>query len=163
MMKMRYTIIALSSFILASASVTASYKPNFSGKWVLDKDRSFSNPAGLDQTMTVTHTGDQVKMEAHLKTARGEFDVNETYTLDGKETDFTPQNPPNAKGKRKSSWLPNGLGILINDEISAEGKIVNQITRKWTLSADGKRLTVDYYIDDQRFSYESKRVFNKVE
>jgi len=150
-------------FIFLSIISLAADKANFSGKWVLDKDKSFSNPQGLEQTMTLTQTGDQIKLEAHLKHARGEQNVNETYSLDGKETEFTPQAPPNAKGKRKASWLPNGRGFLINDETSVDGKVVGQVTRKWTLSADSKTLTVDYFFDDQRGSFESKRVFNKVE
>lgn len=150
-------------FIFVSLICLAADKANFSGKWVLDKDKSFSNPQGLEQTMTLTQTGDQIKLEAHLKHARGEQNVNETYSLDGKETEFTPQAPPNAKGMRKASWLPNGRGFLINDETSVDGKVVGQVTRKWTLSADSKILTVDYFFDDQRGSFESKRVFNKVE
>lgn len=149
-------------FIFVSLICLAADKPNFSGKWVLDKDKSFSNPQGLEQTITLTQTGDQIKLEAHLKHARGEQDVNETYSLDGKETEFTPQAPPNAKGKRKASWLPNGRGFLINDETSVDGKVVGQVTRKWTLSADSRILTIDYFFDDQRGSFESKRVFNKV-
>jgi hypothetical protein len=150
--------------LLASAICFSAAKPNFNGKWVLDKEKSFSNPAGLEQTMTITQSGDQIKMEAHVKTARGgEQDVTETYLLDGKEADFTPQAPPNAKGKRKASWLPNGQSILIIDEISVDGNVVNQITRKWTLSSDGKRLTVDYFFDNLKMSYESKRVFTKAE
>jgi hypothetical protein len=150
--------------LLASAICFSAAKPNFDGRWVLDKEKSFSNPPGLEQTMTITQNGDQIKIEAQLKTkGGGEQNVNETYTLDGKETDFTPQAPPNAKGKRKASWLPNGQGILITDEISVDGKTINQITRKWTLSPDSKRLTVNYFFDDQKMSYESRRVFTKVE
>ena len=162
-MKSKTLMSGLVLALLAASLLAAPQKPSFSGKWKYDKDRSFSNPAGLEQTMTVTHEGDQVKMEAHVKTARGEQDVNETYTLDGKEAAFKPANPPNATGKRKASWLPNGRGILIQDETSVDGKSVSQVARKWTLSADGKTLTVDYFIDDTRMSYESKRVFSKVE
>jgi hypothetical protein len=150
-------------FLIASAICLAGDRADFSGKWVLDKDKSFSNPPGLEQTMTIIQTGDQIKLETHLKHARGEQNVNETYTLDGKETEFTPQTPPNAKGKRKALWLQTGRGILISDETTVAGKVVGQVTRKWTLSADGKKLTVDYFFDDQRGSFESKRVFNKVE
>jgi hypothetical protein len=161
---MRLNLAIIPIALLASVICLSATKPNFSGKWTLDKNKSFSNPAGLEQTMIITQDGDQIKMEAHLKTTRGgEQSVNETYTLDGKEADFTPPAPPNAKGKRKASWLPNGQGILIVDEISVEGKSVNQISRKWTLATDGKSLTVDYFIDDQKMSYESKRVFTKVE
>ncbi len=143
----------------------AADKPNFSGTWVLDKDKSFSNPPGLEQTMTITHNGDQIKLEGKQKTVRGEVDLNESYTLDGKQTDFTPPNPPNAKGKRKASWLPNNKGVLIEDEItsnSPEGQQVTQnIARKWQLSSDGNTLTVDYYFDGPRGSFEGKRVFVK--
>ncbi len=155
--------------LLCALSIgVAANKANFTGKWKLDKDRSFSTPPGLDQTMTVTHTGDQLKFEAVVITTRGgEQKVNDAYTLDGKETEFKPQAPPNATGKRKASWLPNGRGILISDETFLDGKSVSLATRKWTLSADWKTMTVDFFIDetrgDRQISYESKRVFNKVE
>lgn len=151
--------------LFLSLIVVAGTKPNFSGTWVMDKDRSFSNPPGLEQTLTIVHTGDQIKLESKQKTAQGERVINETYTLDGKEADFTPPAAqPDSKGKRNSNWLPDGRGIVINDTItssSPKGPVVQQITRKWTLSSDGNTLTIDYYIDDQRGSFESKRVFVK--
>lgn len=143
---------------------SAFQKPNFGGKWELDKIKSFSNPAGLDQSATVTQSGDQITFDTNVKTtAGGEQKVTETYSLDGKEVEFKPAAPPNAMGKRTASWLPNGRGVLIKDETSVEGKVVSTVTRKWTLAADGKTLTVDYYIDRANGSFESKRVFNKVE
>ena len=142
----------------------AVQKPNFSGKWELDKIKSFSNPPGLDQSATITQTGDQITFDTKVKTAAGgEQKVTETYTLDGKETEFKPAAPPNATGKRTASWLPNGRGLLIKDETSADGKVVSTITRKWTLAADGKTFTVHYFIDRGNVGFESKRVFNKVE
>ncbi len=140
----------------------AADKPNFSGTWVLDKDKSFSNPPGFDQTMTVMHNGDQIKLEGKQKTARGEVDLNESYTLDGKETEFTPPNPPNAKGKRKAYWLPNNRGFVIDDVITTDspnGPVTQNLTRKWQLSSDGNSLTIDYYFDSPRGSGEAKRVF----
>ncbi len=142
----------------------ADQKPNFNGKWELDKGKSFSNPAGLEQSATITQTGDQIKFDTRLKTTRGgEQAITETYLLDGKEAEFKPSAPPNATGKRTASWLPNGRGVLIKDETLVDGKVVTTITRKWTLSGDGKILIVDYFIDNANGSFESKRVFNKVE
>jgi hypothetical protein len=141
-------------------------KPDFSGTWVLDKNKSFSNPAGLEQTITVVHTGDQIKAESKLATTRGgEQTISESFSLDGKETDFTPPGAqPGTKGKRKASWLPEGKGVLVEDNITSEspkGPVTSRVTRKWTLSTDGRTLTVDYYFDDQRGSFEAKRVFVK--
>jgi hypothetical protein len=159
---MKFKIAILSIIILLSAYGFAADKPNFSGTWTLDKDKSFSNPSGLEQTMTITHNGDQIKLEGKQKTARGEVDLNESYILDGKETDFTPPSPPNAKGKRKAYWLPNAKGVIVEDEITTDspnGAVTQQITRKWLLSADGGTLTIDYYFDTPRGAFEGKRVF----
>ena len=140
-------------------------KPDFSGTWVMDQNRSFSNPPGLEQTLTVVHTGDQIKVDAKIKTQQGEQTVNETYTLDGKESDFAPPGAqPGAKGKRKAMWLPDGRGAVIEDVVTTDspnGAVTRKITRKWTLSRDGATLTVDYFYDDQRGSFEAKRVFAK--
>lgn len=142
----------------------AIQKPSFGGKWELDKLKSFSNPAGLEQSATITQTGDQITFDTKVKTGNNpEQKLAETYTLDGKEVEFKPAAPPNATGKRTASWLPNGRGILIRDETSVDGKVVSTVTRKWTLASDGKVLTVDYYVDRGSSSFESKRVFNKVE
>jgi len=132
----------------------------------MDTNRSFSNPPGLEQTLTVVHTGDQIKVDAKIKTQQqGEQSIIEAYTLDGKETEFTPPGTqPGAKGKRKASWLPDGRGALIEDVVTSDspnGPVTRKTMRKWTLSADGHTLTVDYYFDDQRGSFEAKRVFVK--
>lgn len=143
----------------------SAQRPDFSGSWALDKNRSFSNPAGLDQTMTVVHKGDEIKVEANLVTQQGSRNVNEDFTLDGKEREFTPQGAaPNATGKRKAYWLSDNRRFVVNDEVTADGpngKVITQITRKWNLSADGATLTVDYYIDRPGVSAESRRVFKK--
>lgn len=157
-------ICTIITFCFSLIAVAAS-KPDFTGTWVLDKDRSFSNPPGLEQTLTIVQTGDQVQLESKQRTAQGERVINETYTLDGKEAEFTPPGAqPDAQGKRSSNWLPDRRGIVIHDKISSttpKGPATQEITRKWTLSADGRILTIDYYIDDQRGSFETKRVFVK--
>jgi hypothetical protein len=158
-------VLGCALFLLTAFQLAAALpKPNFSGVWVLDKDRSFSNAPGLEQTLTITHNGDQISLESKQKTAQGERVINETYTLNGQMGDFTPAAPPGAKGKRKAAWLPNARGVVIEDEITTDspnGPVVQKIMRKWSLSADGNTLTVDYYFDDQRGSFEAKRVFAK--
>lgn len=162
-MKTNNILCGLFCLLLAGLAL-ADTKPNFSGNWVLDKDRSNGKQPGFDQTISVKHTSDQLTLETKQKTARGEVTFNESYVFDGKEMDVEPQGmPPGAKAKRSSSWLPNGRGILTRDSMtSAEGKPMRTTTRKWQLSADGNTLTIDYFIDDpQRGEFEMKRVFNK--
>ena len=165
-MKLKLIISCAVTLLCLLQVAAALAKPDFTGTWLMDKNRSFSNPAGLEQTLIVVHTGDQIKLESKLVTTRGgEQTINESYTLDGKETEFTPPgNQPGAKGKRKASWLPEGRGVIIEDTVTSDspkGPVTSQVMRKWALSADGSTLTVDYYFDDQRGSFEAKRVFIK--
>ena len=157
-------LIICASTISLSIFAGAAVKPDFTGTWVMDKDRSFSNPPGLEQTLTIVQTGDTIKLESKQKTAQGERLINETYTLDGKEAEFPPTGgQPDAKGKRSASWLPDGR-VIINDKITSltpKGPATQEITRKWTLSSDGRTLTIDYYIDNPNGSFESKRIFVK--
>jgi hypothetical protein len=163
-MKRKMVIVSAVVILCLLQSAVALSKPDFTGTWVMDKNRSFSNPPGLEQTLNITHTGDQMKLESKLVTARGEQVINDSYTFDGKERDFAPPpgGPPGAKGKRTAAWLPEGRGILITDEITSDspnGPVTQKVARKWTLSTDGSTLTIDYFFDNPSVSYEAKRVF----
>ena len=143
----------------------AAGKPNLSGTWKLDKDRSFSNAPGLEQTMTIIHNGDEVKVDAKITVQGREQQINETWMIDNQEHEFTPPGaPPSAKGKRKASWLPHDKGIVVEDETVAKtpnGEVTQRTTRKYALTPDGTSLVVDYFIDRGAVSAEAKRVFVK--
>jgi hypothetical protein len=143
----------------------AAQKPNFSGSWVMDRARSFGMPGNMQQTMTVNHTSDQIELETKLIQPDNERTVKDSYILDGKEREFTPQSPPGQpvpKGKRTANWLPNGNGIVVNEVTTAEtpkGPVTSQLTRKWTFS--NSELVIDMYIDNPNGSFETKRIFIK--
>ena len=166
-MKPRNSIIAATILLLVWGSALGGGKPNFSGTWVMDQSRSIGIPPDLQQTITVIHNGDQMKVEIKIASSQGERTFADVYTLDGKEVEFTPQGmtgPAPGKGKRKSAWLPNDRGVLISEETTTDspnGPIVNQQVRKWTITADGTTLTADYYYDGPRGSFETKRVYVK--
>lgn len=151
--------------VMCSGTV-AQQKPDFSGTWVMDRSRSIGLPPGMQQTMTVVQKGDQIDLETKLVSAQGERVIKDTYTLDGKEADYTTQGPsgPTGKGKRKATWLPRGNGIVVNEEAMMEtekGPVKTQLVRKWTMSPDGTTLTIDMYHDGPNVSYETKRIFLK--
>ncbi len=157
------------SFILLALTAGAgwlSFKPNFSGSWRLDTSRSIGLRPGMEIELTVKHEGDTLEVEAKT-TVPQQPDIvqKDTYKLDGAESDFTPPQPPNAKGKRAGQWLARGNGFLITETINApdaKGQpTTTNMTRKWILSPDGNQLTQDLYIDDARGSREVKRIFVK--
>jgi hypothetical protein len=157
-------LVCASSLIAAGVSAPA---PNFSGTWMMDRARSFGLPPDVQQTMLVTQTNDKIELETKIKNSQGENSIKDSYLIDGVEHEFVPQGPTGpvagAKGKRKANWLPNGRGILVEEETTTEspkGPVTGRLQRKWTLSNDGE-LIIDLYIDDQRGSFETKRTFTK--
>jgi len=162
--------LAVAGLFIVGMFTMAAQKPNFSGSWTMDRARSFGMPGNMEQTMTVTQTGDHIELETKLIQPDNERTVKDSYVLDGKEREFTPPTPPNAqpntpapKGKRTASWLPNSKGIVVNEVTVSEGPkgpVTSELTRKWTMSSDGE-LIIDMYFDNPNGSFETKRIFKK--
>jgi hypothetical protein len=160
-------ILLMAGAIMAlSVIALAATKPNFSGTWTMDRARSFGLPGNMTQILTITHKDEQIQLETKLIQPGNERVVKDTYVLDGKEHEFTPQTPPNAppaKGKRTAVWLPGDKGIQVTEVTTSEtdkGTVTNQVVRKWTISGQGE-LIIDMYIDNQNGSFEAKRIFTK--
>jgi hypothetical protein len=165
-MRRKFILITSLVLILGLEHVSAA-KINFSGTWVMDRSRSIGQPPNSEQTMVITQTDEELRLEVNITSPQGVRTIKDTYTLDGKEAEFTPQVPPGApaaKGKRTVTWLPRGNGIVVTEVSIAEtpnGPVTTQITRKWTLSPDGQTLTIDMYIDNPNGSFETRRIFLK--
>jgi hypothetical protein len=169
--EMTRKLILRCAFVLAFGYLsTASVKPDFNGSWIMDRERSFGLPSNMQQTMSVKQTADQIEVETKLIQPDNERIVKDTYVLDGKEYEFMPPVPPNAapdtpkpKGKRSSSWLPGGDGIMVTEVTTTEtpkGTATTQVVKKWTFTAEGE-LTIAMFVDGPNGSYEAKRIFTR--
>ena len=162
----RKTLLIVAAIMALSLFAFAATKPDFTGTWTMDRARSFGLPPDMNQTMVITQKGDQIELETKLIQPNNERSVKDTYILDGKEHEFTPQAPPNQpvpKGKRTVMWLPGDRGLQITDVVTAEtpkGPVTTQTVRKWTISGQGE-LVIDMYVDNPNISYEAKRIFTK--
>ena len=163
---MARTISITAAIFVLSVLAFAAAKPNFTGAWTMDRARSFGLPGDMNQTLTIMQKDDRIELETKLIQPNNERTVKDTYVLDGKEYDFTPQVPPNqppATGKRTATWLPGDKGIQVTDVTTAEtpkGPVKTQTVRKWTISGQGE-LVIDMYVDNPNISYEAKRIFIK--
>ena len=162
----RRILLMTAGMMALSLIALAATKPNFSGTWTMDRARSYGLPPDMNQTMIINQKDDKIELETKLIQPNNERSVKDTYTLDGKEYEFTPPVPPNAppaKGKRTAMWLPGDKGIQVTEVTTSEGKdgpVTSQIVRKWTITAQGE-LVIDMYVDGPRGSYEAKRIFIK--
>ncbi|HEX8174874.1 MAG TPA: hypothetical protein VF543_07130 [Pyrinomonadaceae bacterium] len=166
-MKRNFVMAGVAALVFALSLVGASAKADFSGTWTLDKSRSEGLPPAIkDQVMVVKQDGDKVNIDSKLTTESGEQNVTDVYVLDGKPADFTQKGPGGAegKGKRTAKWAADGNGLDVKEEVTFEtpnGSLALDVTRKWTLSADGKTLTVEMNIASAMGTQQMKRVFVK--
>ena len=165
-MRHRKYIIVMAALVVTLCVAIASAKADFSGTWILDKSNSEGLPPGMDQSMTVVHTGDKLLLETKLITQEGERVVSDMYMLDGKEAEFTPKTPngQSGKGKRTAKWSADGNGIEVNETSTfdgPEGSVNVQMTRVWTLAADGKTLKIDITADGPQGKQQVKRTFTR--
>ena len=162
----RKILLIVAAIMALSVFAFAATKPDFNGTWTMDRARSFGLPADMNQTLVISQKEDQIDLETKLIQPNNERSVKDTYILDGKEHDFTPQAPPNQpvpKGKRTVMWLPGDRGLQITDVVTAEtpkGPVTTQTVRKWTISGQGE-LVIDMYVDNPNISYEAKRIFTR--
>ena len=165
-MMARRTLLTAAAMMTLSLIAFAAAKPDFGGTWTMDRGRSFGLPGDMNQTLTIVQKEDQIEVETKLIQPNNERTIKDTYILDGKEHDFTPQVPPNApptKGKRTAVWLPGDRGLQVTDVTTQEtskGPVQTQTMRKLTISSQGE-LVIDMYIDNPNVSYEAKRIFIK--
>ena len=158
-MMARRTLLTAAAMMTLSLIAFAAAKPDFGGTWTMDRGRSFGLPGDMNQTLTIVQKEDQIEVETKLIQPNNERTIKDTYILDGKEHEFTPQVPPNApptKGKRTAVWLPGDRGLQVTDVTTQEtskGPVQTQTMRKLTISSQGE-LVIDMYIDNPNVSYE---------
>ncbi|HYG09929.1 MAG TPA: hypothetical protein VD835_08155 [Pyrinomonadaceae bacterium] len=158
--------VAVALVALSLVAAAAAAKADFSGKWVMDKTKSEGVPPNIEQTMTVTQTGDKIELETKVTTPQGERVIKDNYTADGKETDFTPQGPQGAigKGKRTAKWSADGAALEVSETATLDGPNGPDevsATRKWWLAPDGKTLTIELTFSGEQGMQKTKRVFVK--
>jgi hypothetical protein len=159
--------LLLSFAFAAMAFAGAPQKPDFSGTWMLDKSKSEGLPPQIqDQTLTVTQKGDKLDIQAKVTTDKGEDTISDSYAVDGKEVTFTPKGPGGltGTGKRTTRWSADGKSLEAKEDATfdVQGNSVSvQSTRNWSLSPDGKTLTIIQTIKSPEGEQQVKRVFNK--
>ena len=160
----------LAAFVLFAAVAAAAAKPNFTGTWVLDaaKSEGLGGPQGgtpAPETMIVTQDGDKLAFERTFKSPQGDRVQKDTYTADGKEGEFTmSMRGGETKGKRIAKWSADGSVLEVNDKATfdtPQGAMSTESNSKWTLSADGKTLTVEGTRMSPRGEQKFKRVYTK--
>jgi hypothetical protein len=127
--------------------------PNFSGSWMLNvaKSQYGQFPAPEVMLRTVQMDGAQLAMSTYQKGAQGEVTTELKYTTDGKPT-------VNGTSKGSAAWY--GDTLVIESSRESQGALLTQ-RDTWSLSPDGKTLTVTTKVKLPNGEFDVKQVFEK--
>ena len=149
-----YSVLALAC-CFAIPQATAA--PDFSGSWKMNAAKSDYGPlpAPDKYEQTIDHKDPVLKIAAVQVGQQGEMKSDLTYSSDGKEnTNKMRGNDVKTTGK----W--DGDTLTFNTKLDFQGAEIT-LADKWTLSADGKTLTIDRHINSPQGELDQKIVFEK--
>jgi len=125
--------LMIAAIVCVCASIaSAQTKPDFSGTWKLNREKSKFARGGPDGLLIkIDHKEPAFSENWTVSTPDGERSFQAKYTTDGKETE---QEVMGRMAKTSAKWEGDALVI----EFKSEGGFFK---RKITLSADGKTIT----------------------
>ncbi len=160
---LRKSAVCLSVILLVSSIVCAA-TPDFSGKWVMNKEKSeFSmgpDSPTPDVTMTVQQAADSIKVAQTFAGANGEFNQEFDLKINGvaKEIKGFADQPAKASAK----WDASVLVLDISQDFQGgDTSGTFKVNERWELSADGKILTIVTKVTGPMGDMNSRRVMEK--
>jgi hypothetical protein len=159
MMNRKTFLSALALGALLAANLPAADKPNFSGTWKLNSGKSDFGMAPAPDKMdrVIVHSDPTLKVTTTQSGAQGEATTDETLTTDGKDSINKVRG---VDMKSVASW--DGPKLVVKSKRDFNGMELS-ITQNWTLSADGKVLTLANNISTPQGDFEMKIVMDKVD
>ena len=135
----------------------AQAAPNFTGEWKLDIALSDfgSLPAPQIMTRSIQHNDPSLQIKTHQKSGQNEATTELVYTTDGRECVNKIQGSE-ARGTAK--WQADRL--VIESVRDIQGTPVKSV-ETWTLSSDGRMLTIVNQVKLPQQEISIKFVFDK--
>ncbi len=159
-------LAGLTPLILALVA-NAAPPANFAGTWVLDKSKTQNLPRQWENATSVTM---EIKQDEKQITAETNIEGSQfpsptwTYNLDGTESSVDVQGRMPGKATLKAAWANDGNTLELSRKQSGNfngQEFTFTTTEKWTLTEEGKVLTIMRSSESPRGKQESTLVFNK--
>jgi hypothetical protein len=150
-----WVVLAAGALLVGVATQAASQ--NLSGEWKLNfaKSNYGKFPAPSSMTRKIAHNDPKLILTTMQKGAQGEVTSKLVYTTDGKES---INQVAGGESKGIAQWI--GDKLMIESSREFQGVTLKQ-KDIWTLSADGKTLTIDSHVSIPNGEFDIKQVFDK--
>jgi len=143
--------LMIAAIVCLCASIAgAQTKPNFSGTWKMNADKSKfeggGGPSGI--TIKIDQKDSAITESVDVQDGSGDQAVEVKYTLDGKESDVQ-LGSNTVKGTAKLAgdtlfieWKGDGLSFLRKHTLSADGKTLTMVVRRAGANGDVEETVV---------------------
>ena len=137
-MHRRSLMILLAVASLSAALAMGADKPDFSGSWKMNAEKSDFGPMPAPDKLeqTITHADPSLTVNSVTAGPQGDSKSELKYTLDGKDSINTVRG---AEFKSVAAW--DGDRIVIKSKREVQGMEIS-LVETWSLSKDGKVLSV---------------------
>jgi hypothetical protein len=141
------------ALVMLFAGVPLFAAPNLTGNWMLNlaKSQYGQFPAPEVMMRQIDHKDPVLSMTTYQKGAQGEVTTSLKYTTDGKAV-------VNGENKGSAHWESDKL--VIESSRDYQGTKLTQ-REEWSLSADGKTLTIATHVKLPNGEFDVKQVFEK--
>jgi hypothetical protein len=143
--------------VLLIAALLAQAAPNLTGEWKLNVSKSNYGPIPAPQLMVrkVRHDDPALGIRTTQKGAQGEITTQLNYTTDGKPA---VNKVGGAEAKGAAQW--QGDKLVIDSTREVQGNPMRS-RETWSLSADGKVLTIATHVGLPQGEFDLTLVFDK--
>ena len=152
-----FVLLVLPIAVLRAQDAT----PNFTGKWSLDAAKSDFGPMPPPESVVhvIEHKEPTVKIVTTQKGAQGEVTNERQLTTDGKENvNKMRMGPGEQDVKSNTKW--SGKALTTRFKLDMQGNAFD-VNDAWTLSDDGKVLTIVREIESAQGAFTTTTVYNK--
>ena len=162
---MKNTIVAcaaLLAFLMSESAWAQNATPDFTGKWNLDIAKSDFGPMPTPESVVhvIEHKEPNIKIVTTQKSAQGEITNERMLTTDGKENVNKMRVGPDSEQEVKSTSKWNGKALATSFKLDVQGAAFD-FNDSWTLSDDGKVLTIVRAVKSPQGDFAATIVFNK--
>ncbi len=152
-MRLLKALTFLISLFTSVALFATSAPVNFSGTWKLNRAKTDASPANTPKKMSmkIEQSGNDMSIWYYVTDGLADHDWGSTYTLDGKVN--------------HNSW--NGIDVKTSQEWVGKSLVFNvrrgttQYKETWSLSEDGKTLTISRHTIFARSDLTETFVYDK--
>jgi hypothetical protein len=157
-MTRRVVTAVFAGLLLCSLTVLAADKPDFSGNWKLNVDKSDFGPMPKPEKAdyTIVQKGPEMNVKSTAVGSMGEMTNEVKILTDGTEFTNTIRGQE-VKGTAK--W--EGKTLVVTQKLEIQGTAITFI-QKWTLSDDGKSIVQEVNISTPQGEVAQKAILDKV-